>query len=247
MQNLTDTALRNLESLRKNSYPGRGIATGIDETGQFVIQACWTMGRSADSRNRVYLGAGGEVRTEVADESRLKPDTDLHNIIYPAMLEDGLGMFGVSNGHHTLDLARKNDMNEALANWKYEDDSNHTPRIAGTCYLMDKGSYEITLGSVVKSPFSDKAVRLIYQPEDVGPGFGYCITTYECDGNPLPSFRRVPYLIPLEGDLERVLESLWDALNADNRVSLAVKFINIQTEQSEVRIENKYEYIPRLA
>ncbi|MDO8523764.1 MAG: IMP cyclohydrolase [bacterium] len=231
----------NLAALARNSYVGRGMIVGLDDSGKFLVQMYWIMGRSENSRNRVFEREGGRLFTEAADPSKVK---DPSLIIYNAMGEQSTGMAVVSNGHQTDAVMGVNseDVLQILSDWQYEPDENFTPRITAVSYWWkDKANAEISL--LRKSPFGDDCNRNLYKRNGIGKGFGYCITTYVGDGDPLPAFQGEPYLLPLGGDANFIAGTYWDALNADNRVSLAVKFIP-KEGPSHIVINNKYKKGP---
>ena len=244
-------AERNLEKLAKNQYPGRGIIVGLDETGENMVQVYWIMGRSPNSRNRVFSHDGeGCVFTEAADKSQVK---DPSLIIYNAMREvsfDGKNYLSVvSNGVQTDTIMdrpqglRRDHLPANMKLWMYEPDApNFTPRITATSTWMKYQNREAPLFQISilrKSTWSDACDRHLYEIDGIGFGFGYCVTTYMSDGNPLPSFRGEPYLLPLIGDAKEVANTYWESLNVDNLVSLAVKFIP-KRGPSEIIIRNKY-------
>lgn len=228
-------------ALRANSYPGRGFVIGLSQDGTHLIQAYWIMGRGENSRNRVFVtDKAGRVSTEAADPSKVK---DPSLIIYDAMLETG-GDYVVSNGRQTNDVLNASLMAESLENGLsghiYEPDTpNFTPRITGLCSTIPRVPI-VEIAILRKSLWGDSCERAFYSYSELGAGYGYCVTTYMGDGDPLPSFQGDPYLLPLKGSIDDVLELYWGTLNADNRVSLAVKFISLATGESEVRIINKY-------
>jgi IMP cyclohydrolase-like protein. len=234
-------AQTNLEALRKNPYPGRGIVVGMDETGKYIIQVCWIMGRSDNSRNRVYdHNYRGHVFTEAADPSKMK---DPSLIIYNAMDECG-DCYAVSNGKQTDDVVERADI-EGLLNvlkaedYIYEPDKpNFTPRITAITRLDELPHTEIAI--LAKSRWGDECDRYFYEYDRHFPGLGFCLTTYTSDGNPLPPFRGEPYLLPLIGDWETAADTLWAALDPDNRVALAIKMINIKSGVSEIDITNRF-------
>lgn len=230
----------NLSVLSKNPYPGRGIVIGKDTTGKYMVQVYWIMGRSENSRNRVLsLGENGRVFTEAADPAKVK---DPSLIIYNAMLENH-GEYVVSNGHQTDAIAhRDKPLLDTLATFEYEPDApNFTPRISGLCYTDGT----VRLNILKKSAVDNTCVRLEYgyKRKKLLLGFGCCITTYSGDGNPLPSFDGEPHILPLDGEIDDVADLYWNALNADNKIGLAVKFINITTGTSETVIRNKYKKV----
>ncbi len=231
----------NLETLRTNSYPGRGIIMGLDQSGKAVVQASFVMGRSENSRNRVFGHEGGLLFTEAADPTKVK---DPSLIIYNAMSEHGSRVFVVSNGKQTdamIEGAKSGlGLVRILEPYQYEPDPPiFTPRITAVSYVFG-GKYIVEMALLRKSPFSHECDKIFYSFGDMSKGFGYCMTTYQRDGNPPPPFQGEPYLLPLEGNGSVILDTLWGVLNPDNRVSLAVKFINLKTGASEILIKNKY-------
>jgi len=219
-------AKNNLLALKQNPYPGRGIIVGMDETGKYLIQVYWIMGRSENSRNRVFvIEKNGVLKTSPFDPTKVK---DPSLIIYTAMAQ-AHKHYAVSNGHQTLDaLSIQEGLDSSLEMWRYEPDSpNYTPRISALLELRISGPQIAELSLLKKSPFSDECDRYLYKLAISQPGLGYCITTYNGDGDPLPSFTGDPYLLPLAGGIEDIAQTFWDSLNKDNKVSLAVKFIEI--------------------
>jgi IMP cyclohydrolase len=238
-----DVALRNFALLSSNPYPGRGIVAGLDEAGTHLIQIYWIMGRSPNSRNRVFEAdeARGWLYTVAADEAKL---TDPSLVIYNAMRRKGDDHV-VSNGHQTDTVVESQaplDLQGMLSKHVYEpDDPNFTPRITAMCSLSVLGP-SIQMSILRKSMFGDGCDRMHYDlvPH---PGFGYCITTYAGDGNPLPPFRGDPLVMPLRGSMGEIADTYWQALDAENRVSLAVKFIDVKNGRSEICIVNKHERV----
>lgn len=234
-------ATANLIHLAMNPYPGRGIVIGMDEFGKNMVQVYWIMGRSDNSRNRVFSSDDdGRLFTEAADPAKMQ---DPSLVIYNAMMECD-GRYVVSNGSQTDDIANNKSwrysFHDALSRWQYEPDApNFTPRISCMCALA--GNAPLAQLSVLrKSPLSETCDRAFYVYSEFPKGYGYCITTYTGDGNPLPSWRGDPLLVPLYGDTETIAEDYWGALNEDNRVSLAVKFIPMDGSKSTIHIINKY-------
>ncbi len=246
---LRTQAGRNLAALKKNSYPGRGIVVGMDETGEFLIHIYWIMGRSENSRNRIFVNEGLTLKTLPADPTKVK---DPSLTIYTAM--DKKCFFGkhnkhttnidavyvVSNGHQTTDAISQDGLEKSIANWQYEPDSpNFTPRITAVSKTFYNSLPETEMSIFKKSLDSDECERsFFYLP--IRTGFGHCITTYERDGNPLPSFAEKPYVLPLVGDIGNVANSIWNALNEQNRISLAVRFIHINKRRDFFKIINKF-------
>lgn len=244
--------------IRQNSYPGRGLVIGRRQgqrgQGEEVwLMVYWIMGRSASSRNRHFVvlkggqgqGQNGQgqalsLRTEPVDVSRMEhPEL----LIYEAMLELP-GLYLVSNGDQTRTiydtLRADGTFDAALATREREPDAPHyTPRISGMLDLRQDVA-EVTL-SILKANRADPAYtdRVTYRPALPLAGLGVGLTTYAGDGNPLPSFAGDPLLLPLAGSAEEVLETYWDALNADNRISLAVKEISSK-HVSRILVRNRF-------
>ena len=242
MADFKQIAADNLQTrIGANPYPGRGLVIGLSEDGAAYAQVYWTMGRSPNSRNRVFVAEGGDVWTEAADPSKIE---DPSLIIYNAMRELA-GLYIVSNGDQTdtisQAMAHGATFEQALATRVHEPDApNCTPRISG---ILDLGSgAPLAKLSVVKaSPFDANASNRSYFHVDAfQPGLGYTITTYMGDGKPLPPFDGEPYLLPLDGGADAIADTLWSALDEDNKVSLAVKLIDPATGDSMVVVRNKY-------
>jgi hypothetical protein len=248
---MRNTAGYNFEALRGNPYPGRGIVVGLDETGKFLVQLYWIMGRSPNSRNRVFSHDGnGRVFTEAADPAKVE---DPSLIIYNAMREvthKGENHLSVvSNGAQTDAIIEnsfclKTDTLRAnIKQWTYEPDApNFTPRITTASMWMKYATREVPFFQISilrKSWWSKACDRHLYEIDGVGSGFGYCVTTYLRDGHPLPAFQGEPFPLPLRGDIRLIADEYWEALNPDNKVSLAVKFIP-KKGPSDVVIINKY-------
>ncbi len=206
-----------LELLKSNPYPGRGIVVGKD------CVYYWIMGRSANSRNRVFVTCDDGIRTEAHDPSKLE---DPSLIIYHPVRTMGDKLV-VTNGDQTDTIVEKGDFRLGCMAREYEPDApNFTPRISA-CISPD-GSFEI---SILKHQFEqgcDRCQRNFFAFEGVDEGCGYFISTYQGDGNPLPTFAGEPVLVTMPAP-----EEVWAALNADNKVSLYAKV------GSEVTIFNK--------
>jgi len=241
-----------VERLERNPYPGRGIVIGTSEDGLHAVEVYWIMGRSENSRNRVFKYEGERLFTEAADPSKVK---DPRLIIYNAM-DEFASSFVVSNGDQTdtvveaLQLNEYVDLSNALCERQYEPDSpNFTPRITGMCMLIGGGEYSVEISLIRRSEFiTDKdgyCERFYYEYGQILPGFGFCVTTYSGDGNPLPAFTGEPYPVPLEGDIDKVLSTYWSILNEENRVSLAVKFIDLFTRKSEIKVINRFSQVAK--
>jgi len=234
-------ATGNFEShIRKNPYPGRGFVIGRSALAQGWIMLYWIMGRSAHSRNRRFVVEGGTLRTVPVDPQLL---TDASLIIYEAMLEIP-GVYLVSNGAQTRTmyetLSTGGRFEEALAQWAQEPDAPHyTPRISAMLLLEQQ---QVTLSLLKANPIDPACTdRYTYQPAIPAEGFGVGLTTYRGDGNPLPSFTGDPLLLPCAGSPEDLLNMYWEALDANNRIALAVKYIAAQGGVGTIMVRNRYE------
>lgn len=209
-----------------NRYPGRGLVLGRSERGDAWLQVYWIMGRSENSRNRRFVAEGGVLRTEAADPSHV---SDPSLILYEAMLELP-GVFLVSNGDQTRTaydvMEAGGRFEDALEMREREPDApNYTPRISGAIDLrLGEPSFAL---SILKANAADPAHtdRATFRPAPPPPGLGLGLTTYQGDGQPLPAFQGEPLWLPLAGDAEQTLERYWAALDAENRIALAVKQI----------------------
>ena len=229
------------------SYPGRGIVAGLSADGKYAVSAYWTMGRSAGSRNRIFVAEkenGSEVvRTKAFDPSLIAGDPSL--IIYAAVRQMGNKTI-VTNGDQTdtiYDEMRKGlSFEQSLLSRKYEHDApNYTPRISS---LIDTegGRLHYAL-SILKSDDGnpDCTLRQTFDYENPAAGEGRYIHTYQGDGNPLPSFSGEPVKVSLETEagLEEFADKLWNSLNEENKVSLFVRFIEISSGKYQEKIINK--------
>ncbi|MBC8260181.1 MAG: inosine monophosphate cyclohydrolase [SAR324 cluster bacterium] len=227
------------QHLAKNVYPGRGIVLGRSLNNSWLL-IYWIMGRSSNSRNRIFRHQNGILRTEAADPSLVE---DPALIIYNAM-RDLDGKIIISNGSQTDTiydgLAAGSSIYTALQTEKHEPDApNFTPRISA---LIELQKSVMTLSKISKSDFSaEHSVYNYYRYADIPAGFGYCLTTYMGDGNPLPSFRGDPLLLPLEANAEETAERYWQALDADNRISLAVREFDGSADDS-LKIINRFQH-----
>jgi len=234
-------AARNFESsLRQNPYPGRGFLIGRSSSDAGWVMLYWIMGRSAHSRNRRFVAEGGTLRTVPVDPQLL---TDPSLIIYEAMLELP-ELYLVSNGAQTRTmyetLRTGGTFEEALAPWAQEPDAPHyTPRISAILRLAQQ---QVTLSILKANPVDPACTdRYTYRPAMPAQGLGIGLTTYRGDGNPLPSFTGDPLLLPCAGSPEDLLNMYWEALDAHNRVALAVKHIHAQGGVGTIIVRNQYE------
>ncbi len=238
---IQEIATANMEALRENTYPGRGIVIGMTPDETHLVQVYWIMGRSENSRNRVFEREGDTVRTAPHDPSAVE---DPSLIIYPCLKSFSL-CHVVSNGDQTgtvFEAMRAGRTFEsALYTRTFEPDPpNYTPRIAGVVNLNDQfHAYKLAiLKALANTP--DYCLRHVFNYETAVPGVGHCITTYEEDGDPLPAFPGEPYPVELADDIDEVAGRYWETLNEDNKISLAVKFIEPETDTSEITVINKH-------
>lgn len=238
-------ATRNLVRLSQNVYPGRGIVIGTSGNGSHIVQIYWIMGRSENSRNRVFLTDSGRVFTAPADWAKMK---DPSLIIYNAMNEID-ECYVVSNGDQTdtvmsyLYTNRIARLGFALSKRAFEPDApNFTPRITGLCIREAKGKYRAELSLLRRSELcADECERSYYEYSGIMPGFGFCVTTYDSDGDPLPAFAGSPFPVPLIGSIEEIAHNFWGILNQFNRVAIAVKFICMYRQQAtQVVVINRF-------
>ncbi|MBR5646372.1 MAG: IMP cyclohydrolase [Treponema sp.] len=227
--------------LSRTTYPGRGIIVGKSEDGKKAVAAYWTMGRSAGSRNRIFVEEGEGIRTQAFDPSLIAGDPSL--IIYSAVKVLPNATI-VTNGDQTDTIYEgiRNGLTfeESLRSRKYEhDEPNYTPRIS-SILSFEKGHYEYAL-SILKSDDGnpDNTLRFTYSYDNPVNGQGHYIHTYMGDGNPLPSFEGEPVKLGISGDIDSFTNDIWSSLNEDNKVSLFVRFIDIESGEYETRILNK--------
>ena len=230
--------------LQENRYPGRGLVIGRAADGGAWLQLYWLMGRSANSRNRRLVADGGALRSEPLDPAQV---ADPRHILYEAMLELP-DIYLVSNGDQTRtladSLANGGAFEEALATRQREDDAPHyTPRISG---LLDvrggvHGVEPRLALSILRANDADPARtdHTTFRPAPPPPGYGLCLTTYREDGAPLPPFRGDPLWLPLPGDPAALLDRYWAALDADNRIALALKRIPAAGGPGEILLRNR--------
>ena len=233
------------ELLTHNEYPGRGIVAGLSEDGKYAVSAYWTMGRSAGSRNRIFVVEqenGTEVvRTKAFDPSLIAGDPSL--IIYAAVRQLGNTTI-VTNGDQTdtifEGLKKGETFEQSLRTRKYEHDApNFTPRIS-SLLNVENGKFNYAI-SILKSDNGngDNTLRFTYTYDNPLKGEGRFIHTYMGNGNPLPSFEGEPELVEIKGDIDRFTNKIWTSLNEENKVSLFVRYIDIATGKYEEKIINK--------
>ena len=228
------------QELNSNAYPGRGIVIGRTPDGKKAAIAYFIMGRSENSRNRVFVTEGEGIRTEAFDPAKLE---DPSLIIYAPVRVRGTDTI-VTNGDQTDTIFENMDQGdtfeESLRNREFEPDApNYTPRISGVLHIEGGYTYEM---SILKSNNGDpdQCLRFAFSYDNPYAGEGHFIHTYMGDGNPLPSYEGepTPVTIPTD-DLDEFTDIVWKAINEDNKVSLFTRFIDIETGKYETRIVNK--------
>ncbi len=228
------------EELKNNAYPGRGIVIGKSEDGKKAVTAYFIMGRSENSRNRIFVEDGQGIRTQAFDPSKL---TDPSLIIYAPVRVLGNKII-VTNGDQTDTIYEGMDkqltFEQSLRCREFEPDApNYTPRISGILHMGNDGfNYAM---SILKSNNGnpDSCQRYTFAYENPAAGEGRFIHTYMHDGNPLPSFEGEPKLVGISGGIDEFTDMLWENLNPENKVSLFVRFIDLEDGTSQTRIVNK--------
>ena len=226
--------------LNSNTYPGRGIVIGKTKDGKKAVTAYFIMGRSNNSRNRVFVEDVEGIRTQAFDPSKLE---DPSLIIYAPVRVLGNKTI-VTNGDQTDTIYEGMDkqltFEQSLRTREFEPDApNYTPRISGIMHV-ENGKYNYAM-SILKSNNGNPEAcnRYTFAYENPAAGEGHFIHTYMHDGNPLPSFEGEPKLVEINGDIDEFTNMVWTNLNEDNKVSLFVRFIDIETGEYETRIVNK--------
>ena len=228
------------QELKSNAYPGRGIVIGKTGDGKKAVTAYFIMGRSENSRNRVFVEDGEGIRTQAFDPAKL---TDPSLIIYAPVRVLGNKTI-VTNGDQTdtiyEGMDRQLTFEQSLRSREFEPDGpNYTPRISGILHI-ENGRYNYAM-SILMSNNGDpnSCCRFTYAYENPANGEGRFIHTYMHDGNPLPSFEGEPKRVEIAGDIDSFTALLWESLNEENKVSLFVRYIDIETGAYETRIVNK--------
>ena len=228
------------QELKSNEYPGRGIVIGRSADGKYAVTAYFIMGRSSNSRNRVFVTEGEGIRTEAFDPSKLE---DPSLIIYAPVRVLGKDTF-VTNGDQTNTIyegmGKGLTFEQSLRSREFEPDApNYTPRISGVMHVED-GQYDYSM-SILKSNNGDPSCcnRYTFSYDKPVAGEGHFIHTYMHDGNPLPSFSGEPQLVVIPNDMDAFTDMVWNSLNEDNKVSLFVRFIDIATGEYKTKIVNK--------
>lgn len=229
------------DKLKSNSYPGRGIVVGKSADSKYAVVAYFIMGRSVNSRNRVFVTDGDGIRTQAFDPSKL---TDPSLIIYSPVRV--LGDYTIATNGDQTDtiydgMKDGKTFEQSLRIRKFEpDEPNYTPRISAVINTVEKDSFGFTI-SILKSNDGDPSStqRFTYDYETPKSGEGFFIHTYMGDGNPLPTFSGEPEKVELSGSIDEFTDMLWNSLNEDNKVSLFVRYIDLETKKFETRIINK--------
>ena len=228
------------EELVSNAYPGRGIVIGKSADGKKAVTAYFIMGRSSNSRNRVFVEDGEGIRTEAFDPSKLE---DPSLIIYTPVRVLGNKTI-VTNGDQTdtiYDLMDKQQtFEQSLRVREFEPDGpNYTPRISGIMHI-ENGTYNYAM-SILKSDDGrpESCNRFTFAYSNPINGEGRFIHTYARNENPLPSFEGEPKRVDISGDIDEFTNMIWTSLNEENKVSLFVRYIDIETGKYETKIVNK--------
>ena len=227
------------QRLEGNRYPGRGIVLGMTPDGKQSVAAYFIMGRSVNSRNRVFIEEPDGIRTEAYDPSKLE---DPSLIIYHPVRQMGRGLI-VTNGDQTDTIREYLEqglpMEQALRTRKFEHDGpNWTPRISGL--LSPDGSYKMSILKAADAEGTGCA-RFTYEYPALA-GLGHFLHTYVCDGDPvIPTFQGEPERVSIPGDIDAFTNELWQSLNEDNKISLFVRFTDLATGTFTQRIINKYQ------
>lgn len=227
------------ERLEGNSYPGRGIVVGKSADGTKACAAYFIMGRSANSRNRVFTVKNGEVFTEPFDASKVE---DPSLIIYAAVRQYENKQI-VTNGNQTdtiyEGLVAGKSFSQALTAREFEPDApNLTPRISGML-TFDQGDFNYEM-SILKSADAEGTGcnRFTYSYVPMN-GVGHFLHTYVCDGNPIPTFQGEPERVTIPNDMESFAREIWESLDENNKISLYVRYIDLATGNVEEKLINK--------
>ena len=228
------------KKLKENAYPGRGIIIGKSKNGKYAVTAYFIMGRSENSRNRIFVEEGSGIRTQAFDPAKL---TDPSLVSYAPVRVLGNKTI-VTNGDQTDTsyelMDKQQTFEQALRTREFEPDApNYTPRISGIIHIED-GTFNYAM-SILKTGNGnpDSCSRYTFSYNNPAAGEGHFIHTYMGDGNPLPSFEGEPELVEIPDELDAFKDMLWESLNEDNKVSLFVRYIDIATGEYKSAIVNK--------
>ena len=227
------------DRIRGNRYVGRGIVIGKSANGKYACSAYFIMGRSANSRNRIFVERDGVLYTEPYDVSRVE---DPSLIIYAAQRRYGNRLV-VTNGDQTdtiyEGLRAGKTFSEALESRAFEPDfPNLTPRISGML-TFSEGDFRYEMSILKSADAAGSACNRYTFCFAALPGLGHFLHTYVCDGNPLPTFQGEPERVSVPDDIDAFTASLWDALDAENRISLYVRYTDLETGAEENRLINQ--------
>lgn len=230
------------DRIKDNSYVGRGIIVGKSEDGKNAVFAYFIMGRSENSRNRIFVENGSDVTIYPYDESKVQ---DPSLIIYSPIRNISDNII-VTNGDQTDTIydhiATGGSFESALRTRKFEPDyPNFTPRISAVLEMRGEFSYKM---SILKSGDAEGTVcnRQFFEYAPIN-GLGHFIHTYNCDGNPIPTFTGEPERVVIPSDIDAFTSEIWNNLNSDNKISLYVRYISLATGEIESRMINKYKKI----
>ena len=224
--------------LKNNEYAGRGIIIGTSPDGKSAVCAYFIMGRSENSRNRVFVRDGETLKTEPFDASKV---SDPSLIIYNAVRKSENNLI-VTNGDQTDTvynlMGKGKGFYEALKTREFEPDApNFTPRISGILYLKNGFNYEMSILKSIDENGTD-CCRYVFSYPSVA-GLGHFIHTYNCNGDPLPTFTGEPHRIDIKNDIEEFANEIWENLNGENKISLYVRYTDIETGKYTDKIINK--------
>lgn len=224
--------------LKENEYAGRGIVIGTSPDKKNAVCAYFIMGRSENSRNRVFVKTGETLKTEPFDVSKV---SDPSLIIYNAVRKTENSLI-VTNGDQTDTvynlMSEGKSFKESLETREFEPDApNFTPRISGILYFENGFNYEMSILKSIDENGSD-CCRYTYSYPSVA-GLGHFIHTYNCNGDPLPTFTGEPHRISIKNNIEEFANEIWESLNADNKISLYVRYTDIETGKYTDKIINK--------
>ena len=225
--------------LSSNTYPGRGIVIGKSADGKKAVFAYFIMGRSENSRNRVFVEKDGAVFTEPHDYSKV---SDPSLIIYAAIRKIGNKLI-VTNGDQTDTiyefLKKGEDMRAALRTREFEPDApNFTPRISGVMNFAD-GDFSYDMSILKSADEAGSACNRFFYEYSAIAGLGHFIHTYVTDGNPIPTFQGEPERVAIPSDIDSFTSEIWENLNENNKISLYVSYVDLATGESETRMINK--------
>ncbi len=225
-------------NLKYSIYPGRGIVIGMSPDKKSLIQVYWIMGRSPNSKNRIFEKDNLFVRTKAYDESKLLDPSLI--IYYPCKVFNQYHI--ITNGDQTETiyeyLKNNKSFSNALETRCYEPDGpNFTPRISGVINA-DELTYKLSILKTINNNEKNE-MKSLFQYSSFIKGIGHCITTYNDDGDPLPSFTGEPYTVPLYNSIKENASIFWEYLDDDNKVSLMVKMIDVKTKEQTIHIVNK--------